>query len=290
MDLLRGLWEHTGLLTVNCHDLLHRLVSALAITLQQLATLKEFGRCNREELGMHPAWQDMRPATPEKKHHWAQPVLSGRSLQPALEAKKPKGGATSAPKTTGPLSESRKRDLAAVVAAYSKKKKAQKVQRGLKGKEFQSSEESASEFESSSDEVVESRSENEVEAVQPETQDTQLSLPARKDLPWVWLPLLHEKSWTPFPGVQIVKLRPTHLLVPRGVLRGLQKNRGLGHIDRPPNDREGDWQADGEHIFFHKVETTKEGAQKVCEFAEASGGVQVESRRSLRRRKGKVGR
>ena len=116
------------------------------------------------------------------------------------------------------------------MAAYSKKKRAQKVQRGLKGKEFQSSEESASEFESSSDEVVESRSIGEVEAVEPETQDTQLSLPARKDLPWVWLPLTHEGKWTPFPGVQILKWRPTDLPVPRGVLRELQKKRGLGHI------------------------------------------------------------
>ena len=207
------------LLTVNSYDLLDRLVSAPLTTSQQLAALKEFDRCNREELGKHPTWQDMMPAKPKKKHQRAQPVLSGRSLQPALEAKKPKGRATNAPKTTGPLLQSRKRDLAAVIAAYSKKKQAQKVQRGLKRKEFESGEESASEFDISSEEVVESISQGEMEAVERETQDTQLSLPARKDLPLVWLPLTHEGKWKPFPRAQISKWRPTGLPVPRDVLR-----------------------------------------------------------------------
>ena len=147
----------------------------------------------------------MRPATPEKKHRRAQPVLGCKSLQPALEAKKPKDGATSAPKITGPLSEGRNRDLAALVAAYSKKKKVQKVQRGLKRKEFESSEESDSEFQRGSKEVVESSSKGEWRLWKPETQYTQLSLPASKDLPWVWLPQTHEGKWTPFQGVQISK-------------------------------------------------------------------------------------
>ena len=262
-----------GLLTGNSYDLLNRSVLLPGTTLQQLTALKEFGRCNRQEPRNHPMWQDMMPATPEKTHHRAQPVLSGRSLQPASETKKPQGGAMTVPKTTGLLSKSRKRALAAVVAAYSKRKQAQKVQRNPKRKEFESSEESASEFKSSSDEVVESSSEGEVEAVQPEAQDTQLSLPAGKDLPWVWLPLTHEGKWTPFPGVQISKCRPTDLPVQRRVSPESQKKPGLAHIYWLPNDMEGHWHADGEYIFRHKVATTKAGAQKLCECAEASGCV-----------------
>ena len=51
----------------------------------------------------------------------------------------------------------------------------------------------------------------------------------------------------------------------------------MGHVYWVPNHMEGDWHADGGYIFCHKVATTKEGAQKVCECAEASGGVQVDS-------------
>ena len=129
-----------------------------------------------------------------------------------------------------------------------------------------------------------------MEAVEPGTQDTQLSLPARKDLPWLSLPLRNEGKCTPLPGVQISKWRPTDLPVPRDVLRESQKKHGLSHIYWVPNNMEEDWHADGEYIFCQKVATTEEGAQKLCECAEAFGGVQVESSEKPQKKEGKRGK
>ena len=46
--------RRAGLRTVNSYDLLDCLVSATVTTLLQVAALKEFGLCRRDELGKLP--------------------------------------------------------------------------------------------------------------------------------------------------------------------------------------------------------------------------------------------